>query len=1084
MSITPVEFADTIRLSEEQSVLELTGRNILSNTLDIDLNGKSLSTSEYELDVLTGTIRLLLEYDPPATLLITYQSLPIDIPSYYFKRRMSLDAARTVIDRTVESPAAARGSAPLTTGSKLRIFGSKSIGVSTGSVSSFELNQTMNIQIEGRISENLRVRGVLSDQSRPDVSGVSTTIGEVDKIALSVESDRFRGTIGDITLARTLGTTATLNKAMKGARAVLEIDKYRAEITAGGIKSKHQIVKLSGREGVLGPYSLRPSNGRESSSILPGTETVWLDGRRMERGADADYDIDYLLGKLTFNPTVMITSRSRIEVDFEYLDESYQQNLYSGSVAFGDSIGRGFFAEVGVLRQADSKENPSRIELTPADVQALKNAGDATAVRSGAVRADSNEGRYNIEISEGDTVYVFVDSLGDYNVSFSFVGAESGSYVYVGGGRYSWIGEGNGSYDPIVFLQSPRKSDVVIVTTELNRSRVSLELSGMLSDYDRNLFSNTDDGDNVGSDLRSHAQFRILNPADTASPSLSLAVRAARVEAEFFVPGKQFEVERERRWSLQTDSVYDAASEIDVSLVSASRYIDLTAGVGAYDDPGSVNADRYGFALALKPLKLFKLTAGRSDRTASGDAISKSTRLLENSLSAAVTSKTAGLRVDYKSEVDTRGVLIESKGRRYDRYSAQARLRGFTLSGAYEERDVLSDSWEREKNTRELRVSYEGAGGLPGSSADVGITTRRVHEFDDGETRGSQFLASSDYRVGSRTGLYDLAFNLRIGRQSLDRQAATYLRVGEGEGDYRLENGVYVPDDFGNYIRVEELITDDRVGISLSSGLTFRAELSEWTSCPEDLSFLRRVSLETHLRAREEGDDGEDPTLVWFMPYVNSFSDRSLLREKSLRQVARTKLSDRVWLYLSVDEIVRFFPRQSPPLSDYRISFVERFDITLPRSTTVSPEHRFKRVDESSSFSGRADFVEHHLRAPFKWRIRRGYEVIVTPGYLQAESRNDQTNATRWEGGLEGRMSAGKSGRFTAHLSYYRVDSDQASIPFQFAGGKKIGDNFDWAASLDIRLSKLVSGRIIYNGEKLPGLDTRHRTSVGVRARF
>jgi len=1076
---------ERIVLSEKAAVIELEGCNVLSNTFTINLNGELLSPDDYKLDVLTGTIKLLTDYTIPAEISISYQSIEIDIPSYYFKRKMSLDSQDRIDSEQARTFADEKRSRKLDDGSKLRIFGSKSVGVTTGNVSAFELNQTMNIQIEGQLEDNVIVRGVLSDQSRPDIGGVSTTIGEVDKIALTVESEKFQGTIGDISISRNLGQTASLNKTMKGARAIVDFDRYRAEAVAGGIKSKHQTVKLNGREGVLGPYTLRSSSTSESSSILPGTERIWLDGILMERGADTDYVVDYLLGKLTFNPTVTITSRSRIEADFEYLDESYRQNFYIGSLSIGDSTTQGFFAEVGVLRQADSKDNPSRVELTREDIVSLSNSGDSTAVRSGAVPADSGNGNYNLEIQDGDTVYVFVDSLGTLNVMFSYVGSGEGRYVYLGGGEYSWVGDGNGSYEPVVYLQSPKQSDVASLSVALKRDRLSLSASGLLSDYDQNLFSSSDDDNNVGTDIHAEAEVQVLAPEDNAIPSVALALQAARTDAEFHLPGKQYQVDRERLWSLQSDTIDDAATEFDISMLTMSRFVDFDAGVGSYRDHDYAESDRYNLELAVKPIDPLRIEASRIDRTASGSSFESPVRLLENSMAVSFSERKYGLKLGYDGETDTREYLSSGDGQKHDRFSTEIRLFGLTLSGAYEERDRLSGEWSREKDTREAVLTYLGSGGLPESQSELAVTARRVHEFDvDDETKSSQFMASSDYRIGSSTGVFDLAVNLRIGRQSLDRTAENYIRVGEGEGEYRLEDGVYVPDEFGDYIRVEEFITDDQIGVSLSNGLTMRADFAKWSSCPENLAFLSKLNLETTLRTQEEGAEDENPTFSWFIPYLNSFSDRSLLREKYLRQVAKIKLSQKTSLFLSMDEVVRLLPRQSPPQSDYSIAFVERFDISLPGASTVSPEYRFKRVDESSSYSGSARFVEHQFRVPFKWRARRGVELILTPGYLRDDSREGDTQAERWEGSTEGRFSAGENGRLSAHISWYRVYSDQTSIPYQYAGGKRVGDNFDWGITLDIRLSKLISGRINYDGEKLPGLKTRHVTSLTVRARF
>ncbi|MBK7150030.1 MAG: hypothetical protein IPH78_14775 [Bacteroidetes bacterium] len=57
--------------------------------------------------------------------------------------------------------------------------------------------------------------------------------------------------------------------------------------------------------------------------MLDNTEEVFVNGVKMERGADRDYVIDYNLGEITFMPRRIITKDLRVIVEFEYSERNY-----------------------------------------------------------------------------------------------------------------------------------------------------------------------------------------------------------------------------------------------------------------------------------------------------------------------------------------------------------------------------------------------------------------------------------------------------------------------------------------------------------------------------------------------------------------------------------------------------------------------------------------------------------------------------------------------------------------------------------------------------------------------------------------
>lgn len=1081
---------ENFRFETTPPVIKLQEKFIISSSLSVTANGSRLSPDEYELDVPSGSLKLTVEFELPVEIVVSYSHLWFEPPSYYFKRKISFEqnqnSSQYRLRDNLTPPSLKRRA---DTSNRLRVFGSKSVGIQTGTGSDLELNQTMNIQIDGYLTDNLKVSGVLSDQSVPQTGGISTTLEEVDKVTLRLSSDVFTANLGDIDFDRRFGPTARFKKSIKGGSAAIHTNRVRSQLTLGGIKSKNATLRTSGRDGVSGPYRVFPNAGQSTVSILPGTDKVWLDGQLMTRGSDADYQIDYLLGEITFSPTVTITSNSRIEIDYEYLNENYRQDIYSGSFVYGDTSS-GNFVGFDFIRQQDSKGSPSQFDLLPEDITLLEGAGDnlTNAFRSGVTAVDSGEGRYSLHILDGDSVFVFVGSgQGDYNVNFSFLGEGEGDYRYLGGGVYEYVSPGGGSYLPVVLLPSPEVSDAFGVSSNLSSGAFGVSVAAIVSDHDLNQFSGLDDNDNTGADISGEINIKPFTYDKSSYMGWDINLSARRIDNEFYLPGRAFAVERNRMWGLPSDSVFDLSEELSVGQhLVVGKILTVQGGYGVYEDRGYFDAARYDYDVVVKPNDRFRFRYARNDRIADNLASDFDSRLLENEAEAKWRFKDLQLEVGWNDELDLQPLETGINGRRFDRYRTGLTFGGLSAFFRYTDNELKADGWSKENDSREFEVSYRGSGGLPNSSANVSFKHRRVHYLIPEKYNQSQLLSALSWRAGSSSELFDVSLDYRISREGADRTSESFVRVGEGEGDYRFEDGIYVADVLGDYIKVVEVIGTDQVGVNLNRGLTLYTRFANWRNCPRDLEFLRALSLETRIRSTEQGGADESFNARWLLPHLGVFPDKRTLFEENLSQIARIKLARSATLYFSFNERRSVRPYQTPSGDDYSIEFVERGEFTLSPQVLYSIEHRFKRQDQNSTSFGDADFIEHQVGNTIRYSPVPRIELVFRPSYLIDKSSESDLTVTMWEAGSEASYSFPSRGRASVRFTYQGVSSSgsETFIPYQFAGGSRLGDNYRWGVTAEIRFTKHVSVNMSYDGQATPGLDTRHLSSASVRARF
>jgi len=415
------------------------------------------------------------------------------------------DTTANALDPTV--PAAGNNNDLISTGTVYRNIDITPFGGT-------DLSGGLRLQLQGKLDNNIRVNGVLSDQNFPlQPEGNTKTLDEIDKVYIEVNHPNFQITAGDIDYVVENGKYFNINRKLMGLKNNFKYRDWSGKAVYAGAAGQFHQLSFKGADGNQGPYFLTSATGNRDIIVMAGSERVWLDGKLMVRGENYDYIIDYSSGELTFTPKHIIYSDSDIFVEYQYSDFQYNQNV------MGMMINRAFGGEnnlsVAWLKEYNPA-TPKALGISPSLVDSLSAAGDREALVSGA-KVDST-GDYILE----NGIYVYRPARSDttmtrYSVTFRN-DALSGAYIKKvspeGRLYFEYVpmelrNNYQDLYSPVRKINSPVSEEVLQVKSTVKLSeKVQLLTELALSNHDRNTLSNLDDSDNQGLAHRVELQAR------------------------------------------------------------------------------------------------------------------------------------------------------------------------------------------------------------------------------------------------------------------------------------------------------------------------------------------------------------------------------------------------------------------------------------------------------------------------------------------------------------------------------------------------------------------------------------------------
>jgi hypothetical protein len=568
-STTPKNDLKCRTLTVQSDSLWLDSLSVVPRSLKVVVDGDTLAGDQFSYNYSSGYLHLNSHPKNTKLVSVCYRVLPFSLHQTHARRNLSVYDSTAVFQ---EIRYADRYANPASSGQEtlintpgLQKSGSLSRGISFGNRQDVFVNAALNLQIEGQLTDDLSIRAAITDQNVPlQPDGTTQQLQQFDNVFIEFEHQFATLTVGDVQLNQVGNKVPPPSRSTSLFAQAQQpyFLKYRRNVQGGVLKTQYSFgknataqtsvgaaiakgkfasVNLTVQENIQGPYRLNsPENTRTSTIgsdgermfyVLANSEKVFHNGQLLTRGFDQDYTIDYNLGEITFTPRVVLTQFSRVVVDYEYAERSYNRSILTAS---HQQTHKRVSFSINYYQEGDNARRPLGFELSPEDYQHLSEAGDkrlnqtvssvdtVTGQNSnlafGSQQADvPGVGNvYRILYAQQDTVVanqtytIFVFSNGKdaiYRPRFSYVGEGNGNYVLrnsqVNGKVYDWVAPQSslpqGNYEPVRQLPAPQRKRVVSVGTEVALTKYDqLYTELALSENDMNTLSGLDRQDDQG----------------------------------------------------------------------------------------------------------------------------------------------------------------------------------------------------------------------------------------------------------------------------------------------------------------------------------------------------------------------------------------------------------------------------------------------------------------------------------------------------------------------------------------------------------------------------------------------------------
>ncbi|MEX2632910.1 MAG: hypothetical protein WD267_02675 [Balneolales bacterium] len=1084
------------------------------------------------------------QWQVPITLTFRYSIIPITLRRRYFERELteppdSLMEADT--SRSVQITRPAITQQDLFGDSQLDRSGSLRRGIIIGSNQDFSLESGLRFDLSGYITDDVEVLATLTDRSTPiQPDGSTQNLREFDQVFIRLNSPLGTLQMGDVDVRIDNSEFAVIERRLQGADVQAELGTYGSYGgSAAVVRGQFRVQQFQGEDGIQGPYRLTGEEGQAFIIVLAGTERVYIDGVRMERGEENDYIIDYGLGEIHFMNNRIITDVTRITVDFQYMDDEYTRTLTAANGQTHEMLGGRLVFGASVIREADNINLGTQFQLSDNELETVREAGDdptratSSGVDSVGYQRDADFILYSRvdTVFQGETYQIYRnipgDSSGVYQVRFGRVGEGQGSYRRAGravnGIVYEWVGPGMGNYEPSRRLPLPVEQNMVAFRTNFKATDY-LEIFGEWagSNFDQNRLSSLDAEDDLDNAYTFGSR---ISPISTRIGTLRAQVSQRYTGRNFAFFDRTREVEFDRRWNL----ISNEASRERITEGEAGWEILESTGVeigAGYIDRDEMSGNRQDLRLmsheiGLPQVDYFleRIDSRNQLFDESGNWYRQQGNINQdfNLLSGSVTPR-FGFESEQRRQKDLASDSLNPESFRFIDFRPGLEYRydqSLTVSAdlSYrQDKRVINNEFidEAVGITQQYAFSYRPSA-LFQTSNTVAFRSRIFEEFfqiseQRQDNRGILVRSTTDFRPMQR--FIDSHFHYEANTERRPIMQETFIETGAEYGNYVWEDtngdGVRQIDEFfpeqipneGTFLL--HLVPSDELFpiIALRTRFRLRLDPDQIYNDHQPDTRLERLFAGMRFDTRIEVNENNR---------TQNLQDIYLLRINKFRDDSLT-LQGRV--FMSQD--IQFF--RDNPIYDARFTvdrslgqnqqatgvesqFLQNFRMEggyrFLQKYYIKNEIRFGDRDNLSEFLTSRNYLitYREVRPALEVRIDRDFQAGAGFAVIRREDAfpGDPVRANALNIHTDARVSFGPNlqGFMRIERRSFRLDGESSSLGlYELTDGAGEGNTWSWSLQTNYRISDFIRATLNYDGRTITDRPLIHTMRFEISAAF
>jgi hypothetical protein len=1007
-------------------------------------------------------------------------------------------------------------------------------GINLSTNSNASLTSELNLQLQGRLTNNLNLIASVSDRNLPALpEGNTASLQEFDKVFISLYNDNHELTLGDIDLINSYSYFGKYQRKVLGAQYSTKQqfeDKqfsYQGNVAVGIAKGKFARQTVSVNEGNQGPYVLYGANNESNIVIVSGSERIFVDGKLVERSTDADYTIDYATAEITFMPRMVITSTTRVVVEFEYTEQSFSRYILSTNNNF--SYGKGN-VYLNIFYENDAKNQPVAEDLTVEQQQIMANVGvrtwEAYSPTADSVEFSSTEILYRkvdtIINGNSNTIYIYSTNPEEahFRVRFAFVGNRMGSYATANssanGRVYTWVGSQQGDYEPIQLLTTPKRKMLITGGGDFQiDSTTNANVDLALSNNNVNLFASNPSASTTGGGLNANIDKTWLLKKQH---NIYASVKAMAYTDGFEVLERFTPVEYERDWNIegglinrhlqQYDGIFGYRWGNNISANATASFLNLgstDANLSPMDTSfSSMQATKFSGTILITKNRLRGLINGSWLSSKQSD---RKTEFARGNVEIAHSFKKliAGIRGEFEHNQKHNNDILSLTSQAYHQEeifiqtdSTKQKIEAFAK--------VRSDYLPKENLLKQYMFSQE-----VGASADLSIgyttknrvtaTYRNIQYIDSTPTTPTNFLlVREELWTNLAKGTISTSILYELGTGVEPKQDFMYLDVGAGKGVYAWRdynnNGVAELNEFeiaafkdeASYIRVS--LPSRTYVPSYTGAFAFQLGLLPSIYFSRE-HFLSRFSntfsfSNSHKSLQTNFGKNANP----FASYSNTDTSLISINNTVINTLAFTSYNSKLRIELSwqynqskYNLINGFEGRLS---NTWNLN--ARYIVMETNRINAGVEQGKRELTSQYALEDKNYNISHiSAKIGLEAKFLENFRTEINYKYTYKKNSPSSERATLHDAGLEAIYNFPKKGLASVNFGFtatgYNAETNTA-IGYEMLQGFGIGRNLTWGTSFKRLLGGGLELNFIYSGRKVANIGVIHSGNVELRVIF